>query len=214
MEHTSLTVAYLGALGFTEPLEQLVLHTMPLQSLLDWLSKPKGPNLVEASVAAAPEKALVLAVTKKMLYVEEPPLVGVGLMYKPHYVSTVPFSATYVQLNVWHSASSDKESGDKLTASRLLFVSISEMSDVIPVVVQHPILLDVTSKEAMEDTDEPMSLFSFRGFRPHMVWTQQPGGWLAHNIPFPCFLGEGTSYLLKYELEKFPQGLRHAKRGC
>ena len=169
MEHTGLTALYLGALGFTEPLEQLVLHTVPLQSLLDWLSKPKGPNLVEASVAVAPEKALILAVTKKMLYAEQPPLVGVGLMYKPHYVSMVPFSAAYVQLNVWHSASSDKESGDKLTASHLIFVSISEMSDVIPVVVQHPILLDVASKEAVEDTGEPMSPLSFRGFRLHTV---------------------------------------------
>ena len=88
-EHTGLTASYLGTLGFTEPLEQLVLCTVPLQSLLDWLSKPKGPNLVEASVAAAPEEALVLAVTKKMLYVGKPPLVGVGLVYKLHYVSTV-----------------------------------------------------------------------------------------------------------------------------
>ena len=45
-----------------------MLRTVPLQSLLDWLSKPKGPNLVEASVVVAPEKALVLAVTKKMLH--------------------------------------------------------------------------------------------------------------------------------------------------
>ena len=182
---------------------------MPLQSLLDWLSKPKGPNLVEASVAVVPEKALVLVVTKKMLYVEEPPLVGVGLMYKPHYVSTVPFSATYMQLNVWHSAGSDKESGDKLTASCLIFVSISEMSDVIPVAVQHPVLLDVASKE---DTGEPMSPLSFRGFRLHTVWTQQPGGGLARNIPFPHFLGESTSSLLEYKSEKFPQGLRQGQK--
>ena len=188
-----------------------MLCTVPLQSHLDWLSKPKGPNLVEASVAAVPEKALVLAVTKKMLYVGQPPLVGVGLVYKLHYVSTVLFSATYVQLNVWHSAGSDKESGDKLTASRLLFVSISKMSDVRPVAVQHPILLDVTSKEAVEDTGEPMSPFSFRGFRLHTVWTQQPIGGLAHNIPFPCFLGEGTSSLLKYKSEKFPQDLRQGQ---
>ena len=160
-----------------------MLHTVPLQSLLDWLSKPKGPNLVEASVAAAPEKALVLAVTKKMLYVEEPPLVGAGLVYKPHYVSTVPFSATYVQLNVWHSAGSDKESGDKLTASCLLFVSISKMSDVIPVAVQHPILLDVTSKEAVEDTGEPMSPLSFRGFRSIPSGPNNPeGGWLIVSL--------------------------------
>ena len=212
MEHTSLMVSYLGALGFTEPLEQLVLCTVPLQSLPDWLSKPKGPNLVEASVAVVPEKALVLAVTKKMLYVEEPPLVRVGLMYKPHYVSTVLFSAAYMQLNIWHSAASDKESGDKLTASHLLFVSISKMSDVIPVVVQHPILLDVTSKEAVEDTGEPMSPLSFRGFRLHTVWTQQPRGKLAHHIPFPHFLGESTLSLLEYKLEKFPQGLRQGQK--
>ena len=163
-------------------------------------------------MAAVPEKALVLTVTKKMLYVKEPPLVGVGLMYKLHYVSTVLFSAAYVQLNVWHSAGSDKELGDKLTASHLLFVSISEMNDVIPVVVQHPILLDVTSKEAVEDNGEPMSPLSFRDFRLHTVWTQQPGGGLARSIPFPHFLGEGASSLLKYELEKFPQGLRQGQK--
>ena len=189
-----------------------MLCTVPLQSLLDWLSKPKGPSLVEASVAVAPEKALVLVVTKKMLYVEELPLVGVGLMYKPNYISTVPFSATYVQLNIWHSAGSDKELGDKLTTSRLVFVSISEMSNVIPVAVQHPVLLDVASKEAVEDTGKPMSPLSFRGFRLHTIWTQQPRGGLARNIPFPHFLGKSTSSLLEYESEKFPQGLRQGQK--
>ena len=77
-----------------------MLHAVPLQSLLDWLSKPKGPNLVEASVATAPDKALVLVVTKRMLYREEPPLVGVGLVYKLHYISMEPFSAAYMHLHV------------------------------------------------------------------------------------------------------------------
>ena len=211
-EHTSLTWAYFGALGFTKPLEKLVLHTVPLQSLLDWLSKPKGPNLVEASVAAVPDKALALMVTKRMLYGEEPPLVGVGLMYKPHYISTVPFSATYMHLHVWHAAGSNVESGDRLNASHLLFVNISEMSDVIPVAIQHPILLDVAIKEAMEGTGEPMSLLSFRGFRLHTVWTQQPGGDLAHQIPFPHFLGKSISSLLEYKSEKFPQGLKQGQK--
>ena len=100
MEHTSLTGVYFGALGFIKPLEQLVLHTMSLQSLLDWLSKPKGPNLVEVSVAAAPDKALAIAITKRALYEKKPPLVGVGLVYKPHYISTVLFSGAYMHLNV------------------------------------------------------------------------------------------------------------------
>ena len=70
----------------------------------------------------------------------------------------------------------------------------------------------MASKEAMEDTGEPMSPLSFRGFRLHTVWTQQPGGGLARNIPFPCFLGEGTSSLLEYESEKFPRGLRQGQK--
>ena len=186
-----------------------MLCTVPLQSLLDWLSKPKGPTLVEAFVGAAPDKALALAVTKRMLYGEKPPLVGVGLVYKPHYISMVPFSAAYLHLNVWHSAGSNEESEDKLNASCLLFVNISEMTDVIPVAIQHPVLLDVASKEAMEATGEPMSPLSFRGFRLHTIWTQQPGGELARQIPFPHFLGESSSSLLEYKSEKFPQGLKH-----
>ena len=189
-----------------------MLYTVPLQSLLDWLSKPKGPNLVEASVAVAPEKALALAVTKKMLYGEKPPLVGVGLVYRPHYISLVLFSAAYMQLNIWHSAGSNEESEDKLTASCLLFVNISEMSDVIPDAVQHPVLLDVASKEAMEDIGEPMSPLSFRGFRLHTIWSQQPGGELARHITFPHFLSESNSSLLEYESEKFPQGLRQGQK--
>ena len=114
-----------------------------------------------------------------------------------------------MQLNVWHSAGSD---GDRLTASRLLFVSISEMSNVIPVALQHPVLLDVASREVMEETGEPMSPLSFRGFRLHTAWTQQPGGELTHHIAFPHFLGKGNSSLLEYESEKFPQGLRQGQK--
>ena len=167
---------------------------------------------MEASVAAVPDKALALVVTKKMLYGEKPSLVGVGLMYKPHYISPVPFSAAYMQLNVWHSAGSNKESEDRLKASRLLFVNISKMSYVIPVAVQHPVLLDVASKEAMEDTGEPMSPLSFRGFRLHTIWTQQSGGELAHQILFPHFLAKGFSPMLEYESEKFLQGLRQGQK--
>ena len=189
-----------------------MLHTVPLQSLLDWLSKPKGPTLVEASVKVAPYKALAIVVTKRMLYEEKPPLVGVGLVYKPHYISTVPFSAAYMHLNVWHSAGSTEESENWLDAPHLQFVDISEMSDVIPVAVRHPILLDLTSREAMEGTGEPVSPFSLRGFRLHTVWTQHPGGEMTHHISFPCFLGKSSSSLVEYKSEKFPEGLRQGQK--
>ena len=180
---------------------------MPLQNLLDWLSKPKGPNLVEASAATAPDKALVLAVTKQMLYGEETPLVGVGLVYKPHYISTEPFSAAYMHLHVWHAAGSSDESEDKLNSSRLIFVNISEMSDVILVATQHPVLLDVATKETMTGAGEPMVPLHFRGFQLHTIWTQQSGGDLVHQVAFPHSLGESASSMLEYKPEKLPQGL-------
>ena len=61
-------------------LEKIVLCSIPLKSVLEWLAKPKGPNLVEATVCGVPEKALVLAATKCTLYMEDPPSVGVGLV--------------------------------------------------------------------------------------------------------------------------------------
>ena len=162
---------------------------------------------MEASVATAPDKALVLVVTKWMLYGEETPLVGVGLMYKPHYISTEPFSAAYMHLHVWHAAGSSVESEDKLNSSRLIFVNISKMSDVIPVATQNPVLLDVATKETMMRTGEPMAPLYFRGFRLHTIWIQQPEGDLVCQIAFPRFLGEASSTMLEYEPEKFPQGL-------
>ena len=49
----------------------------------------------------------------------------------------------------------------RLDVPHLLFVNISEMSDVIPVVVQHPVLLDWASREAMEGSVRPGSHNSF-----------------------------------------------------
>ena len=67
--------------------------------------------------------------------------------------------------------------------------------------------MDVATKETMMRTGEPMAPLYFRGFRLHTIWTQQPGGDLVHQITFPHFLGEGSSSMLEYEPEKFPQGL-------
>ena len=167
---------------------------------------------METSAATVPDKALVLVVTKQMLYGEETPFVGVGLMYKPHYISTEPFCAAYMHLHVWHAAGSSVESADKLNLSRLIFVNVSKMSDMIPVAMHHPVLLDVATKDTMMRTGEPMAPPSFRGFRLHTVWTQQSGGELVHQVAFPHFLGETTTSMLEYELEKFPQDLTQGSK--
>ena len=145
LEEYSSTKVYFGTLSFTKPLEKLVLHTVSLSILLDWLSKLKQPHLVEAASGANPEKALAIGMTKHMLYKNKAPLVGVGLMYKPHYISAEPFSIAYMCLNEWHKAGSQSASEDRITSSKLLFVNPSEASSVVPMALQHPILLDVVT---------------------------------------------------------------------
>ena len=86
-------------------------------------------------------------------------------------------------------------------------MNISEMSDVIPVTVRYPILLDWASKETMEGTVGPGSHLSFQGFRLHTTWTQPLTGGLTHHIALPHVLGKSNSSLIEYKLEKFPQDL-------
>ena len=152
-----------------------MLHAVPLKSLLEWLLKPRGLNLVEATMGAVPEKALVLATTRRMLYGEDPPCVGVGLVYKPHYVSMESFCISYTHLNVWHAAASSEDSANKLDSSCFILVSISEMSNVVPVAMPHPVFLVMGSK-VMEKTGKPLAPLWFHSFRLHTVWSWPPGG--------------------------------------
>ena len=206
-EHTSSSSAYLGALGFTQPLDRIVLCTIPLKSLLEWLLKTRDPNLVEATMGGAPEKALVLAVTKCTLYEEDPPSVGAGLVYKPHYISTESFCSAFMFLSMWHTAASSEDSTDKLDSVRLILVSISEMSKVVSVTQSHPVFLDVAGKEVVEITGEPLAPHWFWGFRLHTVWSRPPGEEPVHQIAFPHLRGEVTTPMLEYELGKFPQSM-------
>ena len=184
LEESSSTRAYFGTLSFTQPLEKLVLCTISLSILLDWLSKPKGPHLVEAASGSNSEKALAIGVMKRMLYESESPLVGVGLVYKPHYISAEAFSATYMHLNEWHKAGSQSGSEDRITSSRLLFVNPSEVSSVIPMALKHPVLLDMASRDLLEASEEPLGPAQLRGFRLHTLWSRQSGGELIHQVGF------------------------------
>ena len=195
-----------------KPLEKIVLRSIALKSILEWLAKPKGPNLVEATVCRVPEKALVLAVTKRTLYVEDPPTMGVGLVYKPQYVSTESFCRAYMHLNVWHAAASNEDSTDKLDSSRFILVSISETSEVMPDALLHPLFLDVIDKEAIEEMGEPLALRWFWGFRLHTVWSQPPGEEPICQIVFPRLRGDTSTPVLEHEPEKFPPSMRHGPK--
>ena len=185
LEESSSMKAYFGALSFTRPLEKLVLHMVSLSILLDWLSKPKGPHLVEAASGANPKKALAIGVMRHMLYENEAPLVGVGLVYKPHYISAEPFSTAYMRLNEWHKVGSQTALEDRITSSKLLFVNPSEVSSMLLMVLQHPVLLDMASREMLEVSEEPPAPVQLRGFRIHTFWSRQSRGDFVHRVGFP-----------------------------
>ena len=174
--------------------------------------KPKVPNLVEATMCGVPEKALVLVVTKRTFYMEDLPSVGVGLVYKPHYVSTESFCHAYMHLNVWHAVASDEDSTDKLDSSHFILVSILETSEVMPDALPHPLFLDIIDKGALEETGEPLAPRCFRGFRLHTMWSRPPGEEPVHQITFPRLRGDTTALMLKHEPERLPPNLRQGPK--
>ena len=163
-------------------------------------------------MGGVPEKTLVLAVTKCTLYVEDPPSVGVGLVYKPHYVSTESFCRAYMHLNVWHAAASSEDSTDKLDHTHFILASISETSEVMPDALLHPLFLDVIDKGAVEETGEPLAPCWFWGFRLHTMWSWPPGEEPVHQITFPHLRGDATAPMLEHKPEKFPPNMRQGPK--
>ena len=197
--------AFLGALGFTRPVEQLELRLVPLPSLLFWLSRPKGSNLVEATTPAEEVRttsacrSMAIAVSEEMLYKDRCPLVGVGLVYTPPYLPQVPFSVAYMNLCEWRDAQVASENW--LVGTRLMFIHASEASEFLPVAEGHPVLLDASATEVLGDIETLASPLLLRGFQLHTVLVPLAEGGKARNIVSPRFQGGGASALIPYDEE-------------
>ena len=197
--------AFLSALGFTRPVKQLELRSVPLPSLLSWLSRPKGCNLVEATMP--PEevrmtsacRSMAIAVSREMLYKDKCPLVGVGLMYTPPYLPQVQFSVAYMNLCGWRDAAEEPE--DRLVGTRLMFIHASEASRFLPVAEGHPVLLDASTTEVLSDIETSVSPLLLRGFKLHTVLVPLTEGDRARNIILPRFQGGRASTLILYDEE-------------
>ena len=197
--------AFVGALGFTRPVEQLVLRSVPLPSLLFWLSKPKGSNLVEATIPAGEVRttsacrSMAIAVSEEMLYKDRCPLVGAGLVYTPPYLQQIPFSAAYMNLCVWRDAAEAPENW--LVGTRLMFIHASEASGFLPVAEGHPILLDASATEVLGDIETSVLPLSLRGFQLHTAFAPLPDGSKSRSIISPRFQGGNTCALIPYDKE-------------
>ena len=203
--------AFLGALGFTRPVEQLELRSVPLPSLLSWLSRPNCCNLVEVTTQAEEVKttsacrSMAIAVSEEMLYKDRCPLVGVGLVYTPPYLPRVPFSVAFMNLCVWRDA--QVASGNWLVGTRLMFIHASEASEFLPVAEGHPVLLDASTTEVLGDIETSVSPLLLRGFQLHTVLVPLAEGGNTRNIVSPRFQGGNSSALILYDKETVPPEL-------
>ena len=82
------------------PVEELTLRLASLANVLDWLTQPKGPHLVDGTSITDPLTALAILVTPKALYDLDSPMVGLGLVYKAPYIQATSWSEAYFTLKL------------------------------------------------------------------------------------------------------------------
>ena len=98
--YTDNSGSFFGALGFTVPVEELTLRTASLANVLDWLTQPKGPHLVDGMLTTDPLTALAILITPEALYDPDSPMVGLGLVYKAPYIQAASWSEAYFSLKL------------------------------------------------------------------------------------------------------------------
>ena len=163
--HTLDSDSFFGALGFSMPIEELTLRTASLTDVLDWLSQPQGPYLVDGSSTANPLMALAILLTPEALYKPDSPMVGLGLVYKAPYIRTTSWTEAYFHLKL----ASQAEASRRTTESKVIFVQIQASSRVIPLPGVPTLFLDVKSPEDIADSKVARPPQDFRGFRLHEV---------------------------------------------
>ena len=82
------------------PVEELTLRTASLTNILDWLTQPQGPHLVDGTSTKNPLTALAILLTPEALHDPDSPMVGLGLVYKAPYIQATSWSEAYFDLKL------------------------------------------------------------------------------------------------------------------
>ena len=205
--HTDDSGSFFGALGFTVPVEELTLRTASTANVLNWLTQPKGPHLVDGTSTPGSLTALAILVTPEALYDPDSPRVGLGLVYKAPCIQATSFSEAYFSLKL----ASRAEASNRTTSALIVFVQIHESSQVIPLPGVPTLFLDVKTAEDITDSNEPWPPQDFRGFRLHQVIYIGASPPVGH-VALPHLQGKTVSHwapmqkqVLTPELKEAPQ---------
>ena len=187
------------------PVEELTLRSASLANVLDWLTQPKGPHLVDGTSTADPLTALAILVTPEALYDLDSPMVGLGLVYKAPYIQAASWSEAYFSLKL----ASQAEVSNRTTSSRIIFVQIQESSQVIPLPGVPTLFLDVKTAEDITDSKEPRPPQDFRGFKLHRVVYLGAGPPIG-QVALPCLQGKTMFHWAPKQKQVLTPELREA----
>ena len=205
--HTNNSGSFFGALGFTVPVEELTLKMASLANVLDWLTQPQGPHLVDGTSTKDPLTALAILITPEALYDPNSPIVRLGFVYKAPYIRATSWSEAYFALKL----ASQAEASNRTTGTKVIFIQIQESSQVIPLPGVPTLFLDVKTTEDITDSKDPQPPQDFRGFKLH--WVVYTGvSPLIGQVALPCLQGKTVCHwaprqkqVLTPELEEVPQ---------
>ena len=178
-----------------------------MTNVLDWLTQPQGPHLVDGTSTENPLTALAILITPEVLYDPDSPMVGLGLVYKAPYIQAASWSKAYFDLKL----ASQVEASNRTTGAKVILVQIQESSQVIPLPRVPTLFLDVKTPEDITDSKVPQPPQDFRGFKLHRVvftGVSPPIG----QVAIPCLQGKTVccwaprqKQVLPPELEEAPQ---------
>ena len=133
------------------PVEELTLKTASLTNILDWLTQPQGPHLVDGTSIENPLTVLAILIAPEALYDPDSPMVGLGLMYKAPYIQAASWSEAYFDLKL----ASQAKASNQTTDAKVIFMQIQESSQVIPLPRVPTLFLDVKTPEDVTNSKAP-----------------------------------------------------------
>ena len=189
------------------PVKELTLRTASLTNMLDWLTQPQGPHLVDSSSTENPLTALAILIAPEALYDSDSPMVGLGLVYKAPYIQTTSWTEAYFDLKL----ASQAEASNRPTRTKVIFVQIHASSQVIPLPGVPTLFLDVKTPEDITDSKAPRPPQDFRGFQLFQV-VMKSGDPPSTQVAIPRLQGKTEcswiskqEQVLPPELEEAPQ---------
>ena len=163
--HTSDSGSFFGALGFTLPVEELTVQSTSLSTVLEWLTLPHGPYLVDGMLAKNQLMALAILVSPEAFEDPEMPLVRLGFVYKVLYIQTASWSEAYFELKL----ALQTEASRRSIETKVIFIQIQVNSQVIPLPSVPTLFLDVRTPEEITNSKVLRPIRDLRGFHLHRV---------------------------------------------